>query len=180
MNTEIGWFIRKRRKEIGLSQETLAEKAQVSERTIRRVENNKRVGENTLTAICEVLNMSIQKLDENKVRTPKKAIWIPNIQSSRDLAYVLINAEHIEINNHIQDEFHEDCEEEWIVEAFLNKCEEICGILDEDAPEQNKILLSILQNELDKLHKRNIEVSGSCTDSLVNNFKVINLSIFKN
>ncbi|MDN7244661.1 helix-turn-helix domain-containing protein [Planococcus shenhongbingii] len=179
MNTEIGWFIRKRRKEMGLSQEALAEKAQVSERTIRRTENAEGAGEGTLNTICEVLNISFQKLGEEDVRTPNMAIRVPNIQSSRDLAHVLINAEHIEINNHIHDGFHDDFEEEWIVDTFVEKCEDICGILNEDAPERNKVLLGILQNELDKLHKRNIGVSGSCTDSLVNTFKVANLSIYK-
>ncbi|MGK7376382.1 helix-turn-helix domain-containing protein [Planococcus sp. 1R117A] len=179
MNTDIGRLIRDRRKEMGLSQETLAEKAQVSERTIRRIEKNEGAGEGILTAIFEVLNISILKLDKENVQMPKMAIRVPNIQSSHDLAHVLINAEHIEINNHIHDGFHDDFEEEWIVDTFLEKCEEICGILDEDAPEQNKVLVGILQNELDKLHKRNIGVSGSCTDSLVNNFKVANLSIYK-
>ncbi|WKA57799.1 helix-turn-helix domain-containing protein [Planococcus shenhongbingii] len=41
MNTDIGPLIRGRRKEMGLSQETLAEKAQVSERTIRRISKSR-------------------------------------------------------------------------------------------------------------------------------------------
>lgn len=180
MNGNIGFFIRKRRKELGFSQETLAEKAHVSERTIRRIEHNETTGKDSLPAIYKALNITVQKSDKDKTRTPQKAIRVPNIQSSHDLAYVLINAEHIEINNHIHDDFHDDFEEERIVETFLEKCEEICGILDEDVPEQNKVILGILQNELDKLHKRSIWVSGSCTDSLVNEFKVASLTIIKN
>ncbi|MBX0313298.1 helix-turn-helix domain-containing protein [Planococcus glaciei] len=175
MIDNIGFFIRKRRKELGFSQETLAEKAHVSERTIRRIENNETTGKDSLPAIYKALNITIQKSDKDKIRTPQKAIRVPNIQSSHDLAHVLINAEHVEMTSHIHDDF-----EECLVDNFLEKCEEICGIWEEGAPEQNKVLLGILQNELDKLHKRSIWVSGSCTDSLVNEFKVASLTIFKN
>lgn len=175
MNINMGQLIRKRREELNITQEELAEEIDVDVRTIRRVEKNERAGKGTVKAIYEALNITIQKSGKDKIRTPQKAIRVPNIQSSHDLAHVLINAEHVEMTSHIHDDF-----EEWLVDNFLEKCEEICGIWEEGAPKQNKVLLGILQNELDKLHKRSIWVSGSCTDSLVNEFKVASLTIFKN
>ena len=179
MSINFGSIIRKRRKEWKLSQEKLAEIVEVNERTIRRIESNEGAGEEILTAVYEALNISVQQTEEYKLRTPKMAIGVPNIQSSHDLAHLLINAEHTEINNQIDNGVYDGFEEEWIVDTFLEKCEEIFEIWDEDDSEQNKVLLAILQNELEKLHQRNIGVSGSCTDSLVDNFKIANLSIFK-
>lgn len=69
----IGKYLKKKREEIGYTQERLAELVEVSERTIRRIENNSNPKvNNTFERICNILNIplsddkNIKKLNFNK------------------------------------------------------------------------------------------------------------------
>ena len=56
----IGKYLKKKREEIGYTQERLAELVEVSERTIRRIENNSNPKVNsTFEGICNILNIPL-------------------------------------------------------------------------------------------------------------------------
>ena len=56
----IGKYLKKKREEMGYSQERLGELVEVSERTIRRIENNSNPKvNNTFEKICNILNIPL-------------------------------------------------------------------------------------------------------------------------
>lgn len=66
----IGKYLKKKREEIGYTQERLAELVEVSERTIRRIENNSNPKvNNTFEKICDILNIPLS--DDNNIKKLK-------------------------------------------------------------------------------------------------------------
>ena len=66
----IGKYLKKKREEMGYSQERLAELVGVSERTIRRIENNSNPKvNNTFEKMCNILNIPLS--DDNNIKNFK-------------------------------------------------------------------------------------------------------------
>lgn len=97
----IGKYLKKKREEKGYSQERLAELVGVSERTIRRIENNSNPKENnTFERICNILNIplsddkNIKKLKFNKdvdYLKPSEILLKLELENSQELYFEIDN-----------------------------------------------------------------------------------------
>ena len=97
----IGKYLKKKREEMGYSQERLGELVEVSERTIRRIENNSNPKVNsTFEGICNILNIplsddkNIKKLNFNKdvdYLKPSEMLSKLELENSQALYFELDN-----------------------------------------------------------------------------------------
>ena len=97
----IGKYLKKKREEMGYSQERLGELVEVSERTIRRIENNSNPKvNNTFEKICNILNIplsddkNIKKLNFNKdvdYLKPSEMLSKLELENSQALYFELDN-----------------------------------------------------------------------------------------
>ena len=91
VNTEeLGDFLRKIRKERGLSQEEAAEMAEISEKTLRNLENGRTIDPelNTILKLCDVYKISPEEVKRFYVRTEymEEAIKIISDRKREELA----------------------------------------------------------------------------------------------
>ena len=117
MEKFIGGMLKQRRVESNLSQEQLAERANVDVRTVRRIENSEVKHSPYLKNICKVLNISFKEVNPDEILSVHRSVNKPNVKSGRDLAHLLFNCNHLEYNPDPADQL--EFEEAWIIEDFM-------------------------------------------------------------
>ena len=170
-------MLKQRRVEANLSQEQLAERANVDVRTVRRIENNEVKHSPYLKNICKVLNISFIEANPDEILSVHRSVNKPNVKSGRDLAHLLINCNHLEYYPDPADQL--EFEETWIIEEFMHTVTEIMKAFDVVESEDRQYLINIMDKELEDLNNRGFYIYGSCNDTLLNSFKYTELVFAK-
>ena len=169
-------MVKQRRIDANLSQEQLAERANVSEKTISRIENGK--GNSTLLPyIFKALNISFTEIEPDVILSEHRSIKNPNVKNGVDLAHLLIHCEHLDYYPDTACSL--DDREEWIIEEFMKKIEAIMDVLGDVEFENRLTLINILDAEIQSLSMSGFYIYGSCNDTLVNPFKYTELVFAK-
>lgn len=177
MEKFISDMLKQRRLEANLSQEQLAERANVDVRTVRRIENNEVNRSPYLKNICKVLNISFREANPDEILSVHRSVNKPNVKTGRDLAHLLINCNHLEYYPDPADQL--EIEETWIIEDFMQNIMEILEVFDLVETEDRLFFINKFDEELETLNKRGFYIYGSCNDTLVNPFKYTELVFAK-
>lgn len=175
MEQFISQMLKRRREEIGMSQDLLAERVDTDVRTIRRIENGEVKRSSYLEAICKELNIGFQKSNPDEIISHYKSYTSPNVQNGLDLAHLLYECGHLEYYSEEQLEF----EDTIFIEQFIDKCFEVMHIIEHVEAEDRRAIISCLTKELEALNKEGLFIYGSCNDLLLNDFKVTELVFVK-
>ena len=164
-------MLKHRREEIGMSQDLLAERVDTDVRTIRRIENGEVKKSGYLEAICKELNIGFHKSNPDEIISHYKSYTSPNVKNGLDLAHLLYECGHLEYYPEEQLEF----EDTIFIEEFIEKCFEMMHIIEHVEAEDRRAIIGCLTKELEKLNKEGLFIYGSCSDLLLNDFKVTEL-----
>ena len=170
-------MLKQRRLDANLSQEQLAEKANVDVRTVRRIENNEVKRSPYLKKICKLLNISFIESDTDEILSVHRSVIKPNVQSGRELAHLLFNCNHLE--------YYPDptnllkFEEILVIEEFMQTTMEMMMIFDVVDGEDRKFFIHTFDEELTALNELGFYIYGSCNDTLIDSFKYTELVFVK-
>jgi len=167
--------LKRRREELGLSQDELAERIGVESRTIRRIENNEVKQTRYLEAICTELNMGFKKSSVADIESKYMAFTFPNVTNGLELAHLLYQSDYLDYYS--KDEL--DIEENLTVDRFVEKCSEMISIIDHLEVADRRTIVNCLTNEITTLNKTGLFIYGSCNDLLINDFKFTELVFIK-
>ena len=177
MEKFISDMLKQRRIEANLSQEQLAERANVDVRTVRRIENNEVKHSPYLKNICKVLNISFKEANPDEILSVHRSINKPNVKSGRDLAHLLFNCDHLEYYPDPADRL--EFEGTWFIEEFMQTIMEMMEVFDVVDTEDRQFFINKFDEELVALNKQGFYIYGSCNDTLVNPFKYTELVFAK-
>lgn len=177
MEKFISYLLKQRRVEANLSQEQLAERANVDVRTVRRIENNEVKRSPYLKNICKVLNISFKEANPDEILSAHRVVNKPNVKSGRDLAHLLFNCNHLEYYPDPADQL--EFEETWIIEEFMQTVMEMMEVFDVVDAEDRQFFINKFDEELGALNKQGFYIYGSCNDTLVYPFKYSELVFAK-
>lgn len=172
MEKFISDMLKQRRLDVNLSQEQLAERANVDVRTVRRIENNEVKHSPYLKNICKVLNISFKEANPDELLSIHRSVNKPNVKSGIDLAHLLFNCNQLRYNPDPADQL--EFEETWIIEDFMQTIMEMMEVFDLVEAEDKQFLINKYDEELEALNKQGFHIYGSCNDTLVNSFKYRN------
>lgn len=177
MDYFISKMLRQRRLEANLSQEQLADRAEVDVRTIRRIEANKGGSPHSLKKVCNVLKIGFKEPEANEILSEYQEIHLPNVKSGRELAHLLRHYNHLDY--YTEPESQLEHEEECLIEDFIETILELMYIFDFVATQERKLFIDQFDKELIKLAKQGIFIYGSCNDTLTDDFKMVELVFTK-
>lgn len=168
-------ILKRRREEVGLSQEKLAEKVKTDVRTIRRIENGEVKTSSYLEAICKELNIGFQQSNTEEILSQYRSFTKPNVKNGLDLAHLLFECNHLEYYPEERLEF----EDTILIEEFIEKCSEMMTVLEHVVAEDRRAIINELTEKLVELNEKGLFIYGSCNNLLLNDFKLTELVFVK-